>query len=81
VAFGVADEGFAGQRIAVAVVAPGADESTTVDRIIQQCRTLLPSYMVPSEIRFMDALPLGSTGKPDRRRLADEPAPSSAVLR
>lgn len=41
---------------------------------------LLPDYMVPARIEFLDALPMTATGKIDRRRLAEsDPAASGAV--
>jgi amino acid adenylation domain-containing protein len=37
----------------------------------QHASTVLPAYAVPHRIRFVDALPLTTSGKVDRRRLAD----------
>jgi len=40
-----------------------------VDRLTEECRRKLPDYMVPKEVRFLDALPLNANGKVDRNRL------------
>jgi amino acid adenylation domain-containing protein len=42
-----------------------------VDPILAACRAALPEYMVPREIRFLDALPLSANGKIDRKQLVD----------
>jgi acyl-coenzyme A synthetase/AMP-(fatty) acid ligase len=38
----------------------------------------LPRYMVPAEVRFVDALPKTSTGKVDRRDLQERTSVGSA---
>ncbi len=38
--------------------------------LLEACRTALPSYMVPTEIRAMAKIPLNSNGKIDRKALA-----------
>jgi amino acid adenylation domain-containing protein len=40
-------------------------------------RANLPEFMVPAEIMVLEALPLTSAGKVDRRRLAERPAEAS----
>ena len=70
----VAREDVPGQKRLVAYVvpegtAPGSDE---LRRFLQQ---RLPDFMVPSVFMVMEALPLSSTGKVDRRGL---PAPEDA---
>ncbi|GLW98479.1 non-ribosomal peptide synthetase/MFS transporter [Microtetraspora sp. NBRC 16547] len=43
----------------------------TVDAVRAALRRVLPDYMVPSAIIFVDALPLNANGKVDRGRLLD----------
>ncbi|MGI9657826.1 MAG: amino acid adenylation domain-containing protein [Gaiellaceae bacterium] len=38
--------------------------------LIERCRQLLPEYMVPREVRVVDAMPLNTNGKIDRGKLA-----------
>lgn len=40
--------------------------------ILSICGNILPSYMVPSRIIYVDAIPLNSNGKVDRRRLRSD---------
>lgn len=62
-----------GNRIrAYWVAAAGAaPEASELDRV---CRKRLPEYMVPERIEVVDALPRTSTGKIDRRSLAERGA-------
>jgi amino acid adenylation domain-containing protein len=55
------------------------DADTTIGEIRRQAAALLPVYMVPAVIELTSELPLGRTGKVDRKRLAsdaDRDAPS-----
>jgi len=76
VVVGVADEVRADTRLVV-FVEPGAGAGDVSDRVRAACRRELPAYLVPAEIRLVDAMPLNENGKPDRaalRRLAMEGA-------
>lgn len=54
-----------------AFVAPASDSPLPSEtEILQWCRTYLPNYMIPAQVRFMKELPTGSNGKVDRRLLA-----------
>ena len=60
-----------GTELAVCVVLkPGA---TLTDREIKRhIAGLLPRYMVPTRVAFLDDLPRTSTGKADRQRLRSD---------
>ncbi|MYR07118.1 amino acid adenylation domain-containing protein [Gordonia sp. SID5947] len=60
--------GSAGPRhlVAVAVV---DDAATTPSTIAAELRDLLPTYMIPSRIEIVDALPLTGNGKLDRKAI------------
>ncbi|WP_245672135.1 non-ribosomal peptide synthetase, partial [Nocardia anaemiae] len=63
--------GSTGDRlVAYVVAAPGAQIDD--DALLEHARAALPSYMVPSAIVHLDALPLNASGKLDRKAL---PAP------
>jgi acyl-CoA ligase (AMP-forming) (exosortase A-associated) len=72
-AIGVGDATL-GQRIVVAIVAAAevgpAAHKDLIERIQQHCRMQLPAYMVPSEIRIVDAIERNMNGKHDRAALA-----------
>jgi len=58
-----------GNRIKAFVV-PNRPTSVTTADIQQHCVQCIPRYMVPEVIEFCEALPKTSTGKIDRKRLA-----------
>ncbi len=45
------------------------DQEVSADTLIAHARTLLPAYMVPDYVRFVDSLPLTPNGKIDRLAL------------
>ncbi len=72
----------AGQRLVAAVVAHSAQEQKDLTtRLHEHVRDRLPSYMVPTRIALVDALPLTSSGKVDRRSLAALTAPAAPTAR
>jgi acyl-CoA ligase (AMP-forming) (exosortase A-associated) len=69
VAFGVDDETI-GQRVRL-VVAPAAQDFDT-EALLEQMKSRLPLYMVPSSVVVLDALPRNPNGKFDRALLHEE---------
>jgi acyl-CoA ligase (AMP-forming) (exosortase A-associated) len=70
-AFGVPHSAL-GEAIVV-VAMPKAGETLDSEAIVGQCRALLPTYMVPSIVRFRsEPLPRNPNGKIDRKTLAAE---------
>jgi acyl-CoA synthetase (AMP-forming)/AMP-acid ligase II/NAD(P)-dependent dehydrogenase (short-subunit alcohol dehydrogenase family) len=67
--YGVPDEDF-GQRLAAYVV-PKPKASVSPDELQLYVKERLARYKVPREIAFVDQLPRTSTGKLQRRRLAE----------
>jgi amino acid adenylation domain-containing protein len=57
-------------RVVVAYIVPRAGERALSAELSAFAREMLPSYMVPRTFRTVDALPLGPSGKVDRRTLA-----------
>jgi long-chain acyl-CoA synthetase len=47
----------------VAYVALKAGQSATQEDVISHCKEQLASYKYPREVRFLDRLPVGPTGK------------------
>jgi acyl-CoA synthetase (AMP-forming)/AMP-acid ligase II len=64
---GVADDEW-GQRV-VAVITPRPGQGLDTDAVLAHCGTRLASYKKPKEVRLVDAFPLNSTGKIDKRVL------------
>ncbi|NNJ47050.1 MAG: AMP-binding protein [Acidimicrobiia bacterium] len=67
-AFGIPDEVW-GERLEAAVVL--ADETATVESIEAELRGLLPGFKIPKRLHVVAALPLGPTGKVDRKALVE----------
>jgi len=53
------------------VVAFISDSAVPLLELQQALKSSLPSYMVPAEIRSLDRLPLGPSGKFDRKALME----------
>ncbi len=73
----VAGQGASGKRLLAWVVLADAGEP---DGILDFLRARLPAPLVPSALGVLDALPLTSRGKVDRRQLARRPAPDASSL-
>jgi long-chain acyl-CoA synthetase len=58
---GKPDDKLGEEVVAVVALAPG--ESLTADEVIAYCKERLAAYKYPREVRFLDALPKGPTGK------------------
>ncbi|MBK6831404.1 MAG: hypothetical protein IPG92_12000, partial [Flavobacteriales bacterium] len=46
-------------------------------QLLSHLRTKLPSYMIPSVVRYVPSFPLNSNGKTDRKSLMQELAPTA----
>ena len=53
----------------IAHVVPEAGQDVTATALREHLKSKLPAYMVPDNFVFLDALPLSSNGKIDRRAL------------
>ena len=47
------------------------DETCTVEKVRENLKKLIPSYMMPRQIIAMDNLPVNSNGKINRKRLIE----------
>ncbi|MGD9851993.1 MAG: AMP-binding protein [Nitrospirales bacterium] len=56
----------------VAYVVPGQDSMSDTSLLRSQLSTLLPGYMIPEEVFFLESLPRTATGKVDRQTLSTE---------
>jgi len=68
-AVGLPDPKWGERVVAVVMKAPGTD--LTEADVIAGCRRLIAGYKVPKEVRFVDSLPMTSTGKVTKRALRD----------
>jgi thioesterase domain-containing protein len=72
-------DGTAGRQLAAFVVLlPGA--ALDVAALVAHARGKLPQYMVPSNVYFLEALPLSSNGKVDRGALTPPVARAGAAI-
>lgn len=53
----------------ICYLTPVAGKTLTREDILSFCAETLPQYMYPSEVRFVDKIPLNSNGKLDRKAL------------
>ena len=54
----------------VAFVVAAADDGTLTEQaLLTHCRSVLPAWMLPAEIRIVDDLPRTTSGKVKRREL------------
>jgi amino acid adenylation domain-containing protein len=72
----MAREDVSGDRRLAAYVVAGEEARPTPEALRAALRERLPEYMVPSAIVFLDAFPVGTTGKVDRAAL---PVPGAAA--
>lgn len=49
----------------------GHEDRHLVQKVLDHCRKLLPYYMVPEKLIFVEAVPLNPNGKTDRQALAE----------
>jgi len=77
-AIAIPDE-LVGNRIK-AVIAAHEDHELKIPELQQFCGTIIPKYMIPEQIEFLEALPKTSTGKIDRVRLA-QASPASDLAK
>jgi amino acid adenylation domain-containing protein len=80
----VAREEAGGEKRVVAYIIAGQEGRPSVSELRRHLKERLPDYMIPSAFVYLDALPLTSHGKIDRRALpapdAERPALAEAFL-
>jgi amino acid adenylation domain-containing protein len=64
----------------VAYVVKRPDQATTASMLVEYLRARLPAYMTPSQMLFLDELPLNANGKVDRRALPGPAPPTENEL-
>lgn len=68
----------AGNDLLTALVVPAAPGGLDIAALRRHARTTMPAQLVPNRFHQVDALPLTSSGKLDRRALADLAAEAAA---
>ncbi|MBZ4336683.1 amino acid adenylation domain-containing protein, partial [Corallococcus sp. AS-1-12] len=73
----VVAKGEGAEKRLVAYVAPKAGATLEAETLKTSLRQRLPEYMVPGAVVVLEALPLNSNGKVDRKALPEPEAPAS----
>jgi long-chain acyl-CoA synthetase len=73
---GVPDQRLGEEVMAVVQVKPGA--TVTEEELVAHCRERLAAYKYPRSVRFMDQLPIGATGKIEKKALRESLATAAA---
>ncbi|NPD29818.1 non-ribosomal peptide synthetase, partial [Corallococcus exiguus] len=73
----VVAKGEGAEKRLVAYVAPKANATLEAEALKASLRQRLPEYMVPGAVVVLEALPLNSNGKVDRKALPEPEAPTS----
>ncbi|WP_233601565.1 non-ribosomal peptide synthetase [Corallococcus sp. AB038B] len=73
----VVAKGEGAEKRLVAYVAPKAGATLEAESLKASLRQRLPEYMVPGAVVVLEALPLNSNGKVDRKALPEPEAPTS----
>ena len=60
-----------GNRI-MAIIVPMSNTNLKKEDIMKSCSQRLPKYMIPEFIEFRNSLPMTSSGKVDRKKLAED---------
>lgn len=60
-----------GEEVVVFLVGDFTDETAAGECVIEHCRGSIAEYKVPTTVKVMDKMPLGPTGKVDRRALKE----------
>jgi acyl-CoA synthetase (AMP-forming)/AMP-acid ligase II len=66
---GIPDEKW--QEAVAAAVVPKREESISQEEVVSFCRGKVATYEVPKRVYVLEELPVGTTGKVNRRRLKD----------
>jgi len=75
---GVPDARWGEVGCAFVALAPGVNGGASPEAILAHCREHLAKYKVPKELRILDELPKGSSGKILKRTLQDQSGSASA---
>jgi len=68
--FGVPDEKYGEEACAWVILRPGRE--MTEEGLREYCRERIAHYKVPRYVRFVDAMPLTATGKPQKFRMREK---------
>ncbi|MEQ8841516.1 MAG: AMP-binding protein [Acidimicrobiales bacterium] len=64
------DDDRRGERVVAFVTVPDGSEPPTLDELVAFCRERLARYKCPTELEIVTELPIGTSGKTQRRKLS-----------